>query len=159
MVAMRHRLLAVLVALLVLAGACSDDDDTASDTTPAPDTTGSVPSEPSAASIPPPTDEQRFPDVVAVDVTRSAGGPARFDVTISSPYDTPERYADAWRVVGADGTEYGVRELTHDHANEQPFTRSLEGVVIPDGVAVVTVEARDSTNGWGGATMDVDVSP
>ena len=123
---------------------------------PAPAT--SLAAEPSSTSAPTPEGEQRFPDVVAVDATRSADGPVRFDVTISSPYDTPERYADAWRVVGPDGAEYGVRELAHDHADEQPFTRSLDGVVIPDGVAVVTVEARDSTNGWGGAPMEVDLS-
>ena len=78
-----------------------------------------------------------------------------FDVTVSSPYDTPERYADAWRVVGPDGTVFGVRELAHDHANEQPFTRSLPSVEIPAAVDVVVVEARDSANGWGGQTVDV----
>jgi hypothetical protein len=43
-------------------------------------------------------DEQRFPDIVDVAVT-AEGGTFRFDVTVSSPYDTPERYADAWRIV------------------------------------------------------------
>ncbi len=54
-----------------------------------------------------------------------------------------------------DGLLYGMRELTHDHAGEQPFTRSLSGVEIPAGVERVTIEGRDQLNGWGGATADV----
>ncbi|HQZ33071.1 MAG TPA: hypothetical protein PK020_01535 [Ilumatobacteraceae bacterium] len=90
-------------------------------------------------------------DVVA---TSSESG-WTFDVTLSSPYDTPERYADAWRVVGMDGTVFGVRELDHDHASEQPFTRSLENVQIPDDVDKVVVEGRDQVNGYGGTTFEV----
>ncbi len=102
--------------------------------------------------------EQRFPDVVDVVAMRSDTG-WDFDVTVSSPYDTPDRYADAWRIVGPDGTVFGVRELTHDHAGEQPFTRSLRGVEIPADVDVVEVEGRDSTHGWGGQTQDVSLDP
>ena len=39
--------------------------------------------------------------------------------------------------------------------DEQPFTRSLSGVVIPEGVDTVTVEAHDSVHGWGGAAVEV----
>ncbi|WP_372594341.1 hypothetical protein [Actinotalea sp.] len=78
-------------------------------------------------------------------------------VTISSPYDTPERYADGWRVLGPDGTTLGEHELGHDHATEQPFTRTQRSVVIPDGVTEVTVEGRDLVNGYGGVTVTVAV--
>ena len=81
-----------------------------------------------------------------------------FDATLSSPYDTPQRYADAWRVVGPDGTVFGIRELTHDHASEQPFTRSQTGIEIPEDVQTVTVEGRDQISGWGGATVEVNLS-
>lgn len=94
------------------------------------------------------------PDVVGVSASRDADGSWTFAVTLSSPYDSPERYADAWRVVGPDGEVYGILELTHDHAAEQPFTRSQSGIVIPEGVTTVTVEGRDQVSGWGGATMD-----
>ena len=50
-----------------------------------------------------------------------------------------------------------MRELTHDHAGEQPFTRSLNGVVIPPDVTTVTVEGRDLVNGWGGGTQTVSI--
>lgn len=101
---------------------------------------------------------QRFPDVIEAEVIRSADGTFRFDVTISSPYDSPDRYADAFRVVGPDGDVLGVRELLHDHASEQPFTRSLANVAVPPGVSTVTVEARDLDNGWGGATVQLELS-
>ncbi len=94
-----------------------------------------------------------FPDVVGVDAQQATDGTWQFNVTLSSPYDSPERYADAWRVVGLDGAVYGERILTHDHANEQPFTRSESGIEIPGGVTEVLVEGRDQLSGWGGETM------
>jgi N-acetylmuramoyl-L-alanine amidase len=95
-----------------------------------------------------------YPDVTDV-VVRRSGDEVAFEVTISSPYDSADRYADGFRIVGDDGEVYGVRELTHDHANEQPFTRNLGSVDIPATVDTVTVEARDLVYGWGGETVSV----
>jgi N-acetylmuramoyl-L-alanine amidase len=97
-----------------------------------------------------------YPDVIGVEVGGGADS-YNFEVTVSSPYDTPQRYADAFRIVGDDGTVYGIRELLHDHASEQPFTRSLGGVQIPEAVHRVTVEARDQVYGWGGASVEVEL--
>lgn len=111
----------------------------------------------SAGAPEPPSDApagQRFPDIVGVEVSRGGSG-YTFAVTVSSPYDTPERYADAFRVRGEDGIVFGVLELTHDHATEQPFTRTLPDVAVPDGVPRVIVEGRDQLNGWGGGTQTV----
>ncbi len=146
---MLARVAIVVVVIGATAIAGCGDDDAASE------------SAPSSVDTTPPrggsdSDEQAFPDIVDVAVT-AQGDTYRFDVTVSSPYDTPERYADAWRIVAPDGTEVGVRELTHDHATEQPFTRSLSDVVIPPDVTSVTVEGRDLVNGWGGATMTVTI--
>lgn len=112
---------------------------------------GAVPFAAEPAAAPPP----KFPDVVAVKVR--PGGPGRFDfdVTVSSPYDTPQRYADAFRVSGRDGSVLGERRLLHDHADEQPFTRDLHGVVVPAGVRSIVVQARDSQFGYGGKTVEV----
>jgi len=95
----------------------------------------------------PAAQEQRFPDVVAVRVQPRGANTFDFDVTVSSPYDTPQRYADAFRVVGKDGTIYGERTLWHDHAGEQPFTRDLYDVTIPTGIKTVVVQARDRKHG------------
>lgn len=144
----RRTLVFMLVGATALA-ACGDDD-TASDPAPTATSTAASTSDELIDG------EQAFPDIVEVAVT-SDGDTFRFDVTVSSPYDTPERYADAWRVVAPDGTELGVRELAHDHASEQPFTRSLSGVEIPPDVTEVTVEGRDLANGWGGGTATVTI--
>jgi hypothetical protein len=98
---------------------------------------------------------QRYPDVMAVKAQSRAADTFDFDVTVSSPYDTPHRYADAFRVVGKDSAVYGERRLLHDHAGEQPFTRDLYGVRIPRGVRAVTVQARDQKYGYGGKTVEV----
>lgn len=99
----------------------------------------------------------QWPTVVAAEATHQADGSWRFDVTLSSPYDSPAQYADAWRIVGPDGTVYGVRELTHHHADEQPFTRSLGDVVVPDGITTVRIQARDSEDGWAIDTLELEL--
>jgi hypothetical protein len=99
--------------------------------------------------------QQKHPDVVSVAVRASGVDRFDFDVTVSSPYDTPRRYADAFRVSLKDGSVLGERRLLHDHADEQPFTRDLHGVRVPRGVRVVVVQARDSQFGYGGKTVDV----
>jgi hypothetical protein len=98
---------------------------------------------------------QKHPDVVAVKVRVSGPGRFDFDVTVSSPYDTPGRYADAFRVSTAEGLVLGERKLLHDHADEQPFTRDLHGIAVPPGVKRVVVQARDSQFGYGGKTVSL----
>lgn len=99
---------------------------------------------------------QRFPDVVEAELTPTDGG-YTIAVTISSPYDSPDRYADGWRVLTADGTVLAEHELTHDHAGEQPFTRTRGPFAIPDDLVELTVEGHDLANGYGGGTVTVAV--
>lgn len=99
--------------------------------------------------------EQQYPDVVAAQVHARGPNTFDFDVTISSPYDSGQRYADAFHVMRKDGTVYGERKLLHDHANEQPFTRDLHGVVIPAGIGGVVIQAKDLKYGYGGKTLEV----
>ncbi len=98
---------------------------------------------------------QKYPNVVAVKVQSSGVDTFNFDATVSSPYDTPQRYADAFRVMAKDGQIYGERKLLHDHADEQPFTRDLYFVKIPRGVRMVVVQARDQKYGYGGKSVEV----
>lgn len=147
------RLLGVVLATALLAAACGDDGATDSGS-PSP---SSAPGQSDRESSTGTDEDQQFPDVLNVEVEHS-GDTYDFEVTISSPYDTPERYADGWRVMDADdGTVYGEHELAHDHANEQPFTRIQRGVEIPDGVDEAVVEGRDQANGYGGKTVTVPV--
>jgi hypothetical protein len=69
-----------------------------------------------------------------------------------------DHYADAWRVVATDGKVFATRTLYHPHVDEQPFTRSLSNVVIPEGVTVVFVEARDTVHGWSKRRVRVDLT-
>lgn len=66
-----------------------------------------------------------------------------------------ERYADVFRVMSAEGVQFGERTLFHDHASEQPFTRDLYGVAIPAGINTVVIQARDKKYGYGGKTLHV----
>ncbi|MEL6168311.1 MAG: hypothetical protein AAFR35_06445 [Pseudomonadota bacterium] len=75
-----------------------------------------------------------------------------FHVTIEHPDTGWGDYADGWRVEDADGNVLGFRELLHPHVNEQPFTRSLSGVVIPAGVTEVFIRARTNVTDWDTAT-------
>lgn len=90
-------------------------------------------------------------DVIDV-VVRGDGSSFSFDVAVRSADKGWEKYADAWEVRGPDGTVLGVRELLHPHETEQPFTRSLSGVDVPDGITHVRVAARDSVLGFCGRT-------
>ena len=99
--------------------------------------------------------DAKYPDVIAAKVRAAGAARFDFDVTISSPYDTPERYANAFRVVSKDGRVFGERVLLHDHADEQPFTRDLYGVAIPSEVGVIVIQARDRKYGYGGKSLEV----
>lgn len=99
----------------------------------------------------------RFPDVLAVELRPVGDRLYDVAVTLSSPYDTPQRYADGWRVLDPDDDVLGTHTLGHDHAAEQPFTRTQPGLFIPAGVDEVTVEGRDQANGFGGLTVTLPV--
>jgi hypothetical protein len=94
-------------------------------------------------------------DVIKADARREGGSRWSFDVTVRHADSGWDHYADKWDVVGPDGRVIATRTLLHPHENEQPFTRSLSGVVIPDAVSVVTIKAHDSVHGYGGDTVDV----
>ncbi len=94
-------------------------------------------------------------DVVGVKVRRRAPGLYDFDVTVRSVDRGWDHYADAFEVLAPDGQLLGRRVLLHPHEDEQPFTRDLYGVRIPDEVARVTVRARHKPKGYDGETRTV----
>lgn len=68
-----------------------------------------------------------------------------------------DHYADRFVVVAPDGTVLATRVLGHPHVNEQPFTRSVSGVMIPDGLDYVTVRADDNLDDETGAMFRIDL--
>ncbi len=98
-------------------------------------------------------------DVVSVDARQQSNGNWTFAVTLRHADEGWDHYADQWDVVGSDGTVFGKRVLLHPHVDEQPFTRSLSDVVIPDGVTEVTIRGRDKVHGYGGKELRIPLAP
>lgn len=99
-------------------------------------------------------------EIVDVNVSQQSAHKYRFSVTLKHADTGWDHYADQWQVVSADGGQvYGTRTLHHPHVNEQPFTRSLSGVSIPDHVRTVQIRARDSVHGVGEKGYPVKLKP
>ena len=96
-------------------------------------------------------------DVEEVTVRQAPDGRYSFSVTVRHGDEGWEHYANVWQVLAPDGTILGERVLLHPHETEQPFTRSLSGVAVPDGVGEVTVRAGDLVHGFGGKTVTVSL--
>ena len=96
--------------------------------------------------------------VLAAQLSRSAAGSWSASVTLEHADTGWEHYADAWRLVGEDGSVIATRTLYHPHETEQPFIRSLSGIAIPQGATRVFVEAHDKVHGWSRMRMEVDLS-
>lgn len=94
-------------------------------------------------------------DVVSARAEREAGGSWRFEVTLRHADESWDHYADAWEVLAPDGRVLATRRLLHPHVEEQPFTRSLSGVALPDGLTRVILRGHDSVHGYGGATLEL----
>jgi len=97
-------------------------------------------------------------DVEAVSFRQAADGSYRFDVTLRHADAGWDHYADRWEVLAPDGDIIATRTLHHPHVDEQPFTRSLSGVKIPDAVTQVVVRGHDSVHGYDGEEKRVDLS-
>jgi len=88
-------------------------------------------------------------DVEITNATASKTGD-RWTISVTLLHDDEgwDHYADLWQVYAPDGTMLlGERVLHHPHVDEQPFTRSLSGVSIPDDATHVIIRARDSVHG------------
>ena len=94
-------------------------------------------------------------DVLDVKVSCDSNSRCDFSVTLAHEDDGWDHYADRWEVRTLGGESLAVRTLLHPHDNEQPFTRSLKNVEIPEGVTEVVVRARDSRHKYGGKEMTV----
>lgn len=96
-------------------------------------------------------------DVVGVEAVQDNSGKWRFNVTVAHADEGWDHYANKWDVVAPDGRVLGTRILHHPHENEQPFTRSLSGVEIPEDITEVTIRAGDSQHGYDGKPMTVQL--
>ncbi len=97
------------------------------------------------------------PEILAIQASQSGMG-WRFDVTLRHADTGWEHYADGWEILDADGNQLGYRKLHHPHVHEQPFTRSLSSVMLPDGTRTVYVRAKCSVAGWSGDLTEVHLN-
>ncbi|MGF1629394.1 MAG: hypothetical protein ACFCUT_07990 [Kiloniellaceae bacterium] len=92
-------------------------------------------------------------DAVAAEAARESDGTWRFSVTVRHADEGWHHYADRWQVETLGGRVLGTRVLLHPHEAEQPFTRTLGGVVVPPEVTEVVIRAHDSLHGDGGKVL------
>lgn len=97
--------------------------------------------------------------VVGAEAAREPGGTWRIAATVAHPDEGWDHYADAWRVEAETGEVLGERPLAHPHVDEQPFTRALGGVRLPDGTTAIILRARDTQDGWGEETFRLALPP
>jgi hypothetical protein len=119
---------------------------------------------PTATTVPA-TEGEGNADVIYVRAVLEQGGTWTFHVTVEHPDTGWEDYADGWdvltptgEVLRPDQSSQFTRLLLHPHENEQPFTRSQSGIVIPEGVTQVRVRAHDIVDGYGGQEVVVDLT-
>lgn len=85
-------------------------------------------------------------EIVSASATKTGSGWS-FSVTLRHGDTGWNHYADLWQVYSPAGELLGERVLLHPHVDEQPFTRSLSGVEVPDDLDRVIIRARDTVHG------------
>jgi hypothetical protein len=96
-------------------------------------------------------------EVRIVDVRVECSASCTFSVTLEHGDEGWNHFANQWDVVTLDDELLGSRVLHHPHVDEQPFMRSLSGVIIPAGVRQVKVRARDSMHGYSEQEFLLDI--
>ena len=99
-----------------------------------------------------------FAQVEKVVASQSDNGTWCFATTVRHNDQGWQHYADNWQVLDEQGAQLGFRKLHHPHNNEQPFTRSLCDVHIPNGTKTVTIRAKCNKHGYGGKAVVVTLN-
>ena len=96
-------------------------------------------------------------DVIDAEVIRGDDGSFTFNVTVRHEDEGWNHYADHWLILDNDEQVIAARKLMHPHVKEQPFTRSLSYIQIPDEVTEVTIRAHCSVDNYSGKDMVVKI--
>ncbi len=88
-------------------------------------------------------------EVKVISATATQGDDQTWTISVTLQHDDSgwDHYANRWDIVDTDGNLLSSRKLLHPHVNEQPFTRSLSSVEIPETLTEVTILANDSVHG------------
>jgi hypothetical protein len=96
-------------------------------------------------------------DVVDVEIRCNEAAVCKFLVSVRHADEGWDHYADRWEIVTPDGESLATRVLRHPHVGEQPFTRTLPDVRVPESISRVRVRAHDSVHGYGGREVVVEL--
>jgi hypothetical protein len=96
-------------------------------------------------------------DVIDAEVIRADDGSFTFNITVQHADEGWNHYTDHWLILDNDEQVIAARKLMHPHVKEQPFTRSLSYIEIPDEVTEVTVRAHCSVDNYSGKNMLVKI--
>ena len=94
-------------------------------------------------------------DVLSAEVEHAGGDLYRFKVTVQHEDEGWNHYVDHWLILDKDEQLIVVRKLMHPHVKEQPFTRSLSYIGIPDAVTEVIIRAHCSVDSYSGKDMSL----
>lgn len=98
----------------------------------------------------------KYAQVRQVELRESGDRVYHVSVTLRHADSGWDHYADLWQVVDDEtGEVLGERRLAHPHTNEQPFTRSLSRVEIPEGVEVIRIRAKCNQHGYEGKQVRI----
>lgn len=98
----------------------------------------------------------KYAQVRQVELRESGDRVYHVSVTLRHADSGWDHYADLWQVVDDETEEVlGERRLAHPHTNEQPFTRSLSRVEIPEGVEVIRIRAKCNQHGYEGKQVRI----
>ncbi len=95
--------------------------------------------------------------VLAADFVRQNDRYWQVDVTLKHDDSGWDHYANIWRIEDQNGQVLANRILMHPHVDEQPFTRGLSKVEIPDSAQILYIRAHDNVHGWSTNTLRVDL--
>ena len=96
-------------------------------------------------------------EVEILDVKVTCKVDCQFSVTLQHDDTGWEHYANQWEVVTLDNEVIATRVLYHPHVDEQPFTRSLSGVKLPESINRVKIRAQDLKHGYATREYLVDI--
>ena len=97
-------------------------------------------------------------NVIAAMARQGADGTWSFEVTMRCDDRGAAYFCDRFEVLTPTARVVGVCRLLHDHTDEQPFTREVQGVSMPDdSPRRVQIRGHHNVRGFDGATLTLDL--
>ncbi len=96
-------------------------------------------------------------NVIDAEVKKGNNGSFIFYVTVQHADEGWNHYADHWLILDKDEQLIAACKLMHPHVKEQPFTRSLSHIELPDEVTEVIIRAHCSVDNYSGNSLILNI--